>query len=218
VWRHHGEELCGGDARAAAEVDARLVQGVDAIDTGFTLTRPVVDGVRPLDVTDLLDGFNPVWDAPTSPEDRLARFEQAVAVARDVLARAIAGARARSRAHDLVRTAIAAAEDPRVVVLEQALPWHEPVVTGAPDALYVVYPKSDGSWGAQAVPVALGTFENRRPLPAAWAGLQAAELAALTGVPDAMFCHSARFLAVARSREGVLALVARALAGDAGDR
>ena len=34
----------------------------------------------------------------------------------------------------------------------------------------------------------------------------------MTGVPDAVFCHGARFLAVARSREGVEALARLALA------
>ena len=86
------------------------------------------------------------------------------------------------------------------------------VVTSAPEALYVIYPKTD-SWGVQTVPRQLGTFANRQDLPAGWAGLQAEELSALTGVPDALFCHSARFLAVARSFEGALTLARQALDG-----
>lgn len=211
VWHHHGAALCGGDERVAADVDQRIVQGVDAIDTGFSLTETKVGTVRPLDVSDAVDAFNPGWDEDTSPEDRLRRFREAVAFATDVLRRQIAAASGRGRARRLVEQAIARAEDPRVVVLDEAMPWHEPVVTQAPEALYVVYPKTD-SWGVQAVPVELGKFDNRRDLPEAWAGLQAAELSALTGVEDAMFCHTARFLAVAKSREGVLELVRQALA------
>jgi uncharacterized UPF0160 family protein len=63
----------------------------------------------------------------------------------------------------------------------------------------------------QCVPVELGTFVNRRALPEAWGGLQAEELAAVTGVEDAVFCHTARFLAVARSQEGIRELVRQAL-------
>jgi uncharacterized UPF0160 family protein len=85
------------------------------------------------------------------------------------------------------------------------------VVTTAPDALFVIYPKSDG-WGMQAVPRALGEFANRKDLPEAWAGRSDAELAAVTGVPDAMFAHTKRFYASARSREGILALAQQALA------
>ena len=80
----------------------------------------------------------------------------------------------------------------------------------APEALFVVYPKRQG-WGLEAVPRALGSFENRRDLPAAWAGLDGPELARLTGVEDALFCHAKRFLAVARSREGIAALAKQAL-------
>jgi uncharacterized UPF0160 family protein len=64
----------------------------------------------------------------------------------------------------------------------------------------------------QAVPERLGDFTNRRSLPQAWAGLQAEELASLTGVEDAVFCHGARFLVVARTREGIRELARQALA------
>jgi uncharacterized UPF0160 family protein len=37
------------------------------------------------------------------------------------------------------------------------------------------------------------------------------DLVAVTGVPDAVFCHTGRFIAVARSREGAVALLEQAL-------
>ncbi len=212
VWRRHGAALCGGDERAADEVDVRLVQGVDAIDTGFTLSRPVVDGVRPADVSDLVDRFNPAWDEEASPAERLERFERAVAFATGVLERAIEGALAGARARGLIEQAIAAADDPRLIELDRSMPWHQGVVTGAPDALYVIYPKAADDWRMQAVPQRLGDFANRRDLPESWAGLQAEALAAVTGVGDAVFCHAARFLVVARSREGIRELARQALA------
>jgi uncharacterized UPF0160 family protein len=97
-----------------------------------------------------------------------------------------------------------------VVVLDQNIPWKEVVVTQAPEALYVVYPKRQG-WGLEAVPRELGSFDNRRDLPEAWAGLGGAELAAVTGVGDVLFCHAKRFLAVARTREAIDALAEQAL-------
>jgi len=88
-------------------------------------------------------------------------------------------------------------------------------VPGAPEALFVIYPKRQG-FGLEAVPRELGSFDNRLDLPEAWAGLDGPDLASLTGVPDALFCHAKRFLAVARSREGVGALAEQALGGDGG--
>ena len=123
----------------------------------------------------------------------------------------IVSAAAGSRASGLVAAAIEQTSDPRIVVLERSMPWREAVVTGAPEAQFVVYPKSDG-WGMQAVPRELGAFGNRKDLPEAWAGRSGAELAEVTGVPDARFCHPARFIAVADSRAGIDALLAQALA------
>jgi uncharacterized UPF0160 family protein len=97
-----------------------------------------------------------------------------------------------------------------VIELDRNMPWREAVVSTAPEALFVMYPKSDG-WGVQAVPRALGAFGNRLDLPADWAGHSGAALAEVTGVPDAIFCHPARFYASARSREGITALIERAL-------
>lgn len=217
VWRRYGTSLCGGDEIAAAGVEARLVQGVDAIDTGFTLSRPVLDGVRPADASDLVDLFNPAWDEDASDAARLERFHQALTFATGVLERHIAAALAGARAIGLIEEAIERAADPRLVELDRPMPWHQAVVARAPEALYVVYPKKPDDWRLQAVPKRLGDFENRRDLPSAWAGLQGEELAALTGVQDARFCHNARFLATTRSREGVLELARQALAGDGGD-
>jgi uncharacterized UPF0160 family protein len=42
--------------------------------------------------------------------------------------------------------------------------------------------------------------------------LRDAELAAVTGVPDAVFCHNARFIAAAVSFEGALTMARQALA------
>ena len=86
----------------------------------------------------------------------------------------------------------------------------------APQALFVIYPKRQG-FGLETVPRELGSFDNRRDLPAAWAGLAGDELVAATGVPDALFCHAKRFLVVARSREGIGRLAALALSETSAD-
>jgi uncharacterized UPF0160 family protein len=209
VWRAHGPELAGGE-EAAKAIDERLVQGVDANDTGQTIATALYEGIRPMSVSGVIAALNPQWDEELSAEEEDARFAQAVALARGIVEREIAGAKAYRRGLEIVRTAIAAAADPRVIELPIKAPWHETVVKTAPDALYVVYPKADG-WGMQAVPVALGEFDNRKDLPEPWAGHAGADLAAITGVPDAMFAHAKRFYASAGSRDGILALARQAL-------
>ena len=210
VWRAHGAALAGSEDAARA-IDERLVQGVDANDTGQSIVQPLVGDVRSMTVSGVVAALNAAWDEELTGAEEDARFGEAVTLATGILRRELAGAAAFRRARQLVRDAITRASDPRVVELDRNMPWREGVVTQAPQALFVVYPKSDG-WGLQAVPRKVGDFENRKDLPAEWAGLSGPELAAATGVPDAIFCHTGRFYASAGSRAGVMALVERALA------
>jgi uncharacterized UPF0160 family protein len=210
VWRAYGERVAGS-AAAAASIDERLVQGVDANDTGQTIARPLVDDVRAMSVSGVIAALNASWDEELTPAEEDARFEEAVGLATRILEREVAGAAAFDRARQLVLDAIARAEDPRVIELDRNMPWREAVVAGAPEALYVIYPKTDG-WGLQAVPTAPGSFENRQSLPPEWGGLRSDELAAATGVGDAVFAHVAGFYAAAGSREGITALARLAMA------
>ena len=208
VWRAFGAQLRGRRARR------RSTSGSSRASTpttpARTSRRALFEGIRPLSVSGVIAAMNGVWDEELSAADEDERFAEAVALATGVLERELRGAAAYQRALALVRGAIERSADPRIVELDRKLPWHETVVTTAPEALYVIYPKSDG-WGMQAVPRVLGEFENRKDLPEAWAGHSGEDLAAVTGVPDAIFAHTKRFYASAGSREGILALAAQAL-------
>jgi uncharacterized UPF0160 family protein len=210
VWREFGVRVCDGDVEVATAIDETLVQTVDANDTGQRLTEPLVDGVRPFSISAVIGGFNPSWDEQLSPDEERGRFDAAVDLAGQILAREIAVAASGRRAERIVRAAIAAAPDPRVVELPVNAPWKRVLVPEAADALYVIYPKRQG-FGLEAVPKALGSFENRRDLPAAWGGLEGADLVAVTGVEDALFCHAKRFLVVAASHDGITRLAELAL-------
>lgn len=211
VWREFGARICDADQAVADAVDETLVQAVDANDTGQQLTQPLIDGAHAMTVNAIIGGFNPHWDETLTPEEERERFDAAVALARGILAREAASAASARRAQRIVREAIAAAADARVVELPVNAPWKQVLVPETSDALFVIYPKRQG-FGLEAVPRELGSFENRRDLPAAWAGLEGADLVEATGVEDALFCHAKRFLAVARSHAGITRLAELALA------
>jgi uncharacterized UPF0160 family protein len=210
IWREYGARVCGGDEELAEQLDQSLVQGVDANDTGQRVFTTLIDGVRPLTVNGVVGALNARWDEDLSPEQERTRFDHAVGLAAPIIEREMASAASGLRAARQVRDAIAAAKDPRLIELSDNVPWKSVVVPEAPDALFVIYPKRQG-WGLEAVPRELGSFDNRLDLPEAWAGLDAGDLAALTGVEDALFCHAKRFLTVASSREGIGALAEQAL-------
>jgi uncharacterized UPF0160 family protein len=210
IWREFGARVCDGEVEVAEAVDSSLVQAVDANDTGQQLTHSLIDGVRPMTANAIIGGFNARWDEALSAEQERVRFDDAVALAEGILAREIASAASGRRSEKIVREAIAAATDPRVVELPVSAPWKQVLVSDAPDALLVIYPKRQG-FGLETVPREPGSFENRRDLPAAWGGREGADLVAVTGVEDALFCHAKRFLAVARSHDGITRLAALAL-------
>lgn len=215
VWREYGVRACDGDREVADSVDASLVAPIDANDTGQQLTRGLVDGVHPITVNGLIGGFNGRWDETLSPEQERERFDAAVALASGILSREIATAASGRRAARIVGEALAAAADPRIVELPVNAPWKQVLVPASPDTLFVIYPKRQG-FGLEAVPRELGTFENRRDLPAEWAGREGDDLVAVTGVPDALFCHAKRFLAVARTHAAITRLAELALAAPDG--
>lgn len=212
VWREFGARACGGDPEIAAMVDTTLVQSVDAGDSGQRLAELIVADVHPISVGGVIGGFNARWDETLTPAEERERFTAALTLARGILEREIAAAASAQRATRIVADAIAAAPDPRLVELPVNAPWKRALVPAAEDALFVISPKRRG-WGLEGVPRELGSFEIRRELPAAWGGLEGEALIEVTGVPDALFCHAKRFLAVARSRAGIEQLAALALNG-----
>src|SRR3954451_11674953 len=90
VWRRYGVQLAGG-AEEAASIDERLVQGVDANDTGQEITETLVDGIRPMSVSGVIAALNPSWDEELTPEQEDTRFGEAVALATRILERETAG-------------------------------------------------------------------------------------------------------------------------------
>ncbi len=206
VWRAVGRELAGSEAVWAA-VDALLVTPIDAGDNGQELYDPRIEGVQPYGISGAIAAMNPPWDTEDGAQVERAAFDDAIDVAERILRDELARAQARERAADLVRAALArdAAGDRRILELDRGMPWREVVLAEAPEVLFVVYPRTN-DWGVQAVPAAAHGFANRRDLPEPWAGLEGEELQRASGVADAVFCHVARFLAVARSRDGALAL------------
>ncbi len=213
IWRQFGVRVCEGDQEVADAVDATLVQGVDANDTGQQLTESLVEGVYPLTVNGVVGGFNARWDEELAPEQERLRFDEAVDLARGIIAREVLSAASGRRSARIVQEAIAAATDPRLIEIPVNAPWKQVLVPAAPEALYIVYPKRQG-FGLEAVPRELGSFENRRDLPAAWGGLEGEDLVAVTGVPDALFCHAKRFLVVASSHQAIEQLARLALDAD----
>ena len=203
VWKKYGLAICDDNQDVANAVDAGLVSTIDAIDCGH------VEGVATgISLSQTISMFNPTWEEESNFD---TAFDQAVEFAHTLLIRFVASARGGLNAKKIVAQAIKQADDPRLIVLERYTPWKKTVHSLSEEALFVVYPSHSGKWIVQTVPAELGSFEDRKSLPAPWAGLSDDEFQAVTGIDDAMFCHNGLFIAGAESFESVMPLAAMAL-------
>ncbi|MCQ8877251.1 MYG1 family protein [Pseudoalteromonas shioyasakiensis] len=203
IWQKYGLELCQGDQTVADSVDARLVSTIDAIDCGYV--EALEQGIS---LSQTISMFNPTWQEDS---DFDSCFNEAVEFAVRLLKRFIAAASGSADAKKIVTKAIADADDPRVIVLEQYTPWKKTVHSLSEQALYMIYPSHSGKWIIQTVPVEPGSFEDRKPLPQQWAGLSGDEFQAVTGLDDATFCHNGLFIAGAESFASVMVMASLAL-------
>lgn len=232
LWAAHGRDAVrailagwGGEGvveRVWAEMDEQVVRLVDLADNGL---RPVpgfgdegldraariADGMA---LPSLIEILNMPWDA--DPADRAQaedeRFVKAAEIAGVFLDGRVERIRARVAACDAVLEAHARSADPRVLELDRGMPWQGPAHDADLPVLFAVYPDKGGdAWMIGCMPPEPGGFAQKLPLPEVWAGLRDAELARVSGVPDAVFCHLKRFVGAARSRQGALAMARIAL-------
>ncbi len=206
VWKKFGEEL-SGSPEAAEAVDRHLVAPIDAFDNGIELTEDK-EKVYPYLIQNIFVSMEPTWRETDRSKDEM--FKKSADLAEEILEREITHARDSILATKAVAAIYENTPDKRVMIFDQDYP-SDLSVEDLPETFYIVYPRSDVNWGARSVRQGPHTFKNRKDLPAAWGGLRNEDMAKASGVPDAIFCHRALFMAVARSKEGAIKLAQLAL-------
>jgi uncharacterized UPF0160 family protein len=217
VWKAHGADWLrhigiaeGLVTGTHAEFDQGVVTAIDLIDNGVVspdALGPVGHLTLPLLIGDLRREGD-------TPEGNAAAFEEAVSLARLILERrarrvaVIAAARGEVEAALVAQAYSPILELPRGMQCASAV--HSPA--GA-HVRFVIHPRNK-DWVLNAVNLDAPERGLRQPLPATWAGLEFADLAAVSGVPDAIFCHRNLSFAVAGSRDGILEMARLALASE----
>jgi uncharacterized UPF0160 family protein len=232
VWAAHGADfvqkvrpllaVTPDEAAAVAQaIDNELVQYLDMADTGAANVAPDLFGLSALLSTFNLTGtqeraLRAVHGKDAVEQAKHDAFLDACAATFRLLANIVAEKIDEMRSAELVRNA-ERIEDGRIVVLrDTGLPWFDVVCNELPDVLFVVYPdSSEEQYQLRTVPVSPGSFQARKDLPRAWAGLRDAALAEVTGVADAVFVHNSVFIGGAKSLDGVLQMARLALAHSA---
>jgi uncharacterized UPF0160 family protein len=207
VWKHHGMEFCQ-DEKIWERIDLAMVQPLDLGDNGIETYTVTPQGIHPYLWHNVVAMFRPVGK-DVGHEDE--RFLELMTFCRRLLTNTLSVEQDRLLAEKKVEEVYANTEDKRLLVFNEYVQWQRSVAL-LPEVLFVITPERIGStWKLNATRDDDMGFKNRKDLPFAWAGKSGKELADISGVPDASFCHNKRFVAAAGSKDGALALAQKAL-------
>ncbi|MES2758497.1 MAG: MYG1 family protein [Pseudomonadota bacterium] len=212
---HTGHRLADDKAAEMAySIDADVVQYLDLSDVGAAKNAPGGYGLSAV-----VSGFNPNWldderlgYGDAADAHRLSQFTRAMELLTDIMINAVKYRVGALLSVEQVRQA-EVLEEGRVLFLQNgALPWTQVVRKEMPKVLFVIsHSIAEQRHLIHAIPVSPDSFKARADLPEAWAGLRDAQLAAVTGVDDAGFCHNGRFIASAKSYVGIRMMATLAL-------
>lgn len=207
VWQVYGEQVAGS-AEVAASIEKKIVLAVDADDTAITLANLHNPDIPTFELDQVIRSFVPVRGSNDSADEA---FLEAVTFARGLLVRLIAKKKSTIAMDTLVMDIYNNALDKRCLVFTSS------VATGVcidfPDVEVVVMPYDPAvntNWTAKTIQKTHDSFEARVNFPESWRGLRDKELADVSGIVDAVFCHKTGYFFVAGSREGALKAVEQA--------
>jgi uncharacterized UPF0160 family protein len=210
-----GETLSDDTAQQIAyAIDVDIVQYLDLSDVGVAKNAPGSYGLSAV-----VSGFNPGWldeqrlgYGEAVDAYRMGQFMRAVEFLTDIMGNAVRYRVGAMLAVTQVRQAEVLEGGKLLFLKNAALPWSSIVRKEMPKILFVIsHSLTENRYILHTVSVDTESFDARADLPETWAGLREADLAAVTGVPDAVFCHTGRFIAAARSYDGIRTMARQAL-------
>ena len=216
IWAQYGRDYLAALSVPAQDIDAvhtkfdsKFVLPIDLLDNG-AIEPSVAGPLSGLTLPALLGSLKPVFDdtSPTADDDA---FVAALPIVSTFIEAQIRNMTAKARAQSIVLDAIAAAGSSAILELPMGMPYAAALdQAGADHILFVVCPRGE-EWTIGGIKLSKDTFEQRADLPAAWAGLTNEALEDASGVKGAKFCHNARFIAVADSRDAIMQMAAIAV-------
>lgn len=206
VWKHYGEQIC--EPEVWQRVEDSLVVPIDARDNGVSI--PFAGNIKDHRTGDAISNFNPTM--AEEKKDLLEFFFEALDVAKKILTREIAIARSYTEGAKLTRVAIMDQNEPEILVLTKRFESEEEVSKHKNIKFIVTPSETSENWSVVSARSDIDDYKsNRVTFPRNWLGLRDLDLAEVSGVPDAIFCHSGGWLAKAGSREGALQMAKLAL-------
>ena len=216
IWAHYGQDYLAAmsipdeDIEAIhAKFDIEFVMPIDLLDNG-AIEPSVAGPLANLTLPALLESLKPVFDDMSSTANDDAFFV-ALPIVHCFIEAILCGFAAEARALGIVKEAIDKVGTSQILELPTGMPYSSILDDVKADhILFVIHPRGN-DWTLNGIKLSKYTFDQRADLPASWAGLSDSALEAVTGVKGAKFCHNARFIAVASTREAILEMANKAV-------
>ncbi len=210
AWKYYGMKIAGSE-EVWKIIDYKIIQPLDAEDNGIEIYKEVIQHVKPFSFFDYIYAFNPTRIEKNVSS--LSAFKKAAKECAKMLKREVERIKGSISSDKKVVEIYKKTKDKRIIVFNEDYSWKH-VLDKYKEPLFVVSPRPNGAWGLKALRKPGSKFKNRMDMPKSWAAKTGKDLAKITGVPDAIFCHRNLFVAGAKSKEGALALAQLALKGN----
>lgn len=185
-----------------------LVMGVDAQDNGREMHTKGVTSY-----SHIITNFTPVvHDADATTQNQA--FFEALSFAKGHIERMWQRYHYTQSCRQIISEAMAKGKD--VLFFEKSIPWLEIFfeLDGARHPAKFLIMPADKHWKLRAIPPSLEEkMKVRQALPKEWAGLLGDDLAKITGIPGAIFCHKGRFVSVWNTYDDAVAALNKIMKG-----
>ncbi len=214
AWKHFGEKVAGSK-EVWQKIDEKIIQTLDINDNGIEISKNNFEGVQEYSFGDFLYAFNTTWkEKKDKTKTSTEEFKKAVLEVEKVLKREIKRSNDNILSGEYVREIYEKTSDKRIIIMDDNYSWKK-TLDKFPEPLFAIIPDFENNlWQAKAVSDNNFKFKNRKDFPQSWAGKGGEDLIRITGVSDATFCHKGRFIVIAKSKEGAIALAKLALSAD----
>ena len=209
VWKKFGGEITG-NKKITDIIERKLVMPVDVNDNGVDLYKNNFPNIFPYTLQDVFAIFS-----PTAFEDldKNKQFMEALAWAKEILQREIKKAKDQIEIAKIIRNFFKKTKDKKLIIIDKPKVSRFEIwdaLQNFLEPLFVVYGDKE-DWSIVAMRKEKNSFGSRKNFPISWGGLSYKDLQKITGVSNAVFCHRALFMAVAKSKEGAVKLAQLAI-------
>ncbi|XP_071873571.1 MYG1 exonuclease isoform X2 [Bombus fervidus] len=228
IYCHFGHEIIKHLIPEANDSDVELIfkriystfiKEIDGIDNGITMFNEEPTYYIVTDLSSRVKFLNPAWNSKDINVD--SQFLKAVELTGQELVQHInytanVWLPARSIVQEAIDKRFEVDPSGEIIELIKHVPWPQHLFTiekeqnVQPPLKFVIF-GDDNDYRVQSVPVRPKSFVCRLCLPEPWGGLRDETLSSVSGIKDAVFVHSKRFIGGHITREGAITMARKAL-------